>query len=191
MHIHKIEPITHEKWLNLYAATFEHNGHTGRWVFASRKKWPHSDRTADAVIIVPVLHVPNEPPRLVMIKEYRVPVGDYVFAFPAGLLEPGEDIVDTVRRELQEETGMEVVAVKRITQPLYSSAGLTDEAVAMAFVDARTTPEMLPKLDHSEELEVLLLDHNEVCRLCDDRSARIDARAWGALYLYQQLGRFV
>ena len=38
-------------------------------------------------------------------------------------------------------------------------------------------------------LEVVLLDFAEVCRLCDDRTARIDAKAWATLYLYQQLGR--
>ena len=191
MHIDKVEQITREKWLNLFAATFEHNGHKGRWLFASRKAQPPGDRTGDAVVIVPVLRSPNAPPRLVMIKEFRVPVGDHIHAFPAGLLEKGESIEDTVRRELREETGMEVVAIKRVTQPLYSSGGLTDEAVAMAYVDAVATPDTGPKLDASEELEVVLLDFPEVCRLCDDRSARIDAKAWATLYLYQQMGRLV
>jgi ADP-ribose pyrophosphatase len=191
VHIHKIEQITREKWLNLYAATFEHNGHTGRWLFASRKPQPNADRDGDAVLIVPILRQANEPPRLVMVKEFRVPVGDYLFAFPAGLLEPGESIEDTVRRELLEETGLEVVAIKRITQPLYSSSGLTDEAVAMAFVEARATPETKPKLDASEDLQVILLDFAAVCRLCDDRSARIDAKAWATLYMFQQLGQLL
>ena len=191
MHIHKIEPITHEKWLNLYAATFEHHGHTGHWLFASRKSQPHDKLSADAVIIVPILHTTGEPPRLVMVKEYRVPVGDYIFAFPAGLLEAGEKVEETIRRELREETGMEVVAIKRVTQPLYSSAGLTDESVAMAYVDARATPEMKPKLEHGEDLEVVLLDFAGVCRLCDDTTVRIDAKAWATLYMYQQMGRLV
>jgi ADP-ribose pyrophosphatase len=126
-----------------------------------------------------------------MVKEYRVPVGDYIFAFPAGLLEDGEKVEETIRRELREETGMEVVAIKRVTQPLYSSAGLTDESVAMAYVDARATPEMRPKLEHGEDLEVVLLDFAGVCRLCDDTTARIDAKAWATLHMYQQMGRLV
>ena len=191
MHIHKIEPITHEKWLNLYAATFEHNGHTGRWLYASRKPQPNTDRSADAVIVVPVLRMPNEPPRLVMVKEFRVPVGDYVFAFPAGLIDQGESIEDAARRELLEETGLELVVVHRVTQPLYSSSGLTDEAVPMIFVDARSTPDSQAKLDASEDLEVVLLDFAGICRLCDDRSARIEAKAWPILYMYQQLGRLI
>jgi ADP-ribose pyrophosphatase len=191
MHIHHVERITNEKWLNLFAASFEHNGHNGRWLFASRKAHPYQKHSGDAVVIVPVLRMLGEPPRLVMVKEFRVPIGDYVHAFPAGLLEPGERIEDTVRRELLEETGMEVVAVKRVTQPLYSSSGMTDEAVAMAFVDARATAQTKPKLEASEDLEVVLLDFAGVCRLCDDKAARIDAKAWTSLYLYQQLGQLV
>ncbi len=191
MRIQKVEQLTNEKWLNLFAATFEHQGHIGRWVFASRKARPHGGAGGDAVLIVPILRTPGEPPRLVMVKEFRVPVGDYIYAFPAGLLEAGESIEDTARRELREETGLEVVAVQRVTQPLYSSSGLTDEAVAMAFVEARATPDTPPKLDASEDLQVVLLDFAAVCRLCDDSTARIDAKAWATLYLYQQMGRLI
>jgi ADP-ribose pyrophosphatase len=192
MRILKVEKLTAEKWVNLYAADFEHHGHTGRWVFASRKPAPYQGRgDADAVLIVPVLRVPGEAPRLVLEKEFRVPIGDYVFGFPAGLLEPGERIEDTVKREMLEETGLEVVAIKRITQPLYSSSGLSDEAAAMAFVDVRPSSQERPPLEGTEDIEVVLLDYAGVCRLCDDTTARIDAKAWTVLYLYQQLGQLV
>ncbi len=189
MHILNVRKLTDEKWLNLFAADFEHKGHRGCWVFASRKDRPHDgDRRADAVVIVPVLRMPDEPPRLVLVREFRVPVGDYVIGFPAGLLEPGEAVEDTVRREMLEETGMEVVNVKRVTQPLYSSSGLSDESAALAFVDVRATAQSRPAPEASEDLEVLLLDFAGVCRLCDDPTARVDTRVWMVLYLYQQLG---
>ena len=192
MRILDLQKLTDEKWLNLFAATFEHKGHTGRWLFASRKAEPlKGPGPGDAVVIVPVLRNPGEPPRLVMIKEFRVPVGAKVWGLPAGLLEPGEPVEETVRREIMEETGMEVVKFKRLTQPLYSSAGMTDEGAALAFVDVRSIPESLPKLEASEDIEVVLLDFEAACRLCDDASAEIDAKAWSALYLYQQLGQFV
>jgi ADP-ribose pyrophosphatase len=193
MRILDLQKLTDEKWLNLFAATFEHKGHTGRWLFASRKAQPQKEGpgAGDAVVIVPVLRNPGEPPRLVMIKEFRAPIGSVVWALPAGLLEKGEPVEETVRREMMEETGMEVVRFKRLTQPLYSSAGMTDEAAALAFVDVRSTPESLPKLEASEDIEVVLLDFDGVCRLCDDAGAKIDAKAWSALYLYQQLGEFL
>jgi ADP-ribose pyrophosphatase len=190
MRITDLQKLTDEKWLNLFAARFEHNGHAGRWVFASRRPRPHTGQLVnDAVVIAAVLRNPGEPPRLVVVREFRVPAGGYVYGLPAGLVDPGEGVEETIRRELREETGLELAAVKRVTQPLFSSAGLTDEAAALAFVDVRGSADARPYPEASEDIEVLLLDHAAVCRLCDDRSAWIDVKAWAVLHMYQLLGR--
>jgi ADP-ribose pyrophosphatase len=190
MKITRLEQLTNEKWLNLFAARYRHNDHEGRWVFASRNEEPHRGGIpCNAVLMAAVLRNPGQPPRFVMIKEFRIPVGDYVYGLPAGLLEPGENIEDTVRREMLEETGLEVTAIKRITPALLSSSGMSDEAAAMAFVDVRSTPEAKQTLEGSEDIEVLLLDFEQACALCDDRTKNLDAKAWTVLYLYQQLGK--
>jgi ADP-ribose pyrophosphatase len=191
MKILKVTKLTRQKWINLFAATYENRTHgVGRWLFVSRKANPRAERDqCDAVVIVPVLISTDQPPRLVLEKEFRVPVGDYVIGFPAGLLEKGEGIEEAVRREMLEETGLEVVRCKRITQPIYSTSGLSDESAAMVFVDVRQVPGVEPQPEASEDITLMLLDHAEVCRLCDDTSARIDAKAWTILYMYQMLGR--
>jgi ADP-ribose pyrophosphatase len=190
MKINRVEKLTSERWVNLFAADYEHNGHAGRWVFASRRQSPHAGgHPGDAVLIVPILRNPGEPPRLVLVREFRVPVGDHVIGLPAGLIEDGEAVEDSIRREIREETGFEVTAVKRITQPLYSSGGLTDEAVALAFIDVRGDAGSAQALEASEDIEVLLLDYEQACRLCDDTSLRIDAKAWAVLYGYQLAGK--
>ena len=181
--------LTDEKWLNLFAADYEHNGHTGRWVYASRKPNGVPDARPDAVLIVPILHAEGQPPRLVLVKELRVPIGGYDYGLPAGLVEPGESIEDTVRREMFEETAMEVVRIRKISPPLLSSAGMTDESAALAYVDVRATPDTKQALEASEDIEVLLLDFEQVCKLCDNPDLPIDAKTWNALYMYQQLGK--
>lgn len=192
MKITGVEKLTNEKWVNLFAATYHHKDHEGRWVFASRSQTPNPEaRHCDAVLIAAVLRDAGKPPRLVLVKEFRVPVGDYVYGMPAGLLEKGESIEETVRREVREETGLEVTAIKRITPPLYSSSGLTDETAALAFVDVRSTPDAKQALEGSEDIEVVLLDYEQVCALCDDASQRFDAKTWIVLYHYQQLGKLV
>ena len=86
MRITHVEKLTNERWLNLFAARYEHNGHQGRWVYASRKSGPGQGQRVDAVVMVPVLHAEGEPAKLVMIREFRIPINDYSLAFPAGLL---------------------------------------------------------------------------------------------------------
>src|SRR5262249_5698185 len=181
---------TAERWINLFSRTYRHQGHEGQWVFASRNENPTVPATGfDAVVIVPLL-LGDGPPRLIVLKEYRIPVGDYVYAFPAGLMEEGESVEEVARRELQEETGLEVIEVRKISPILYSSAGLTDEASVLAFVTARATPDGKPCLEKSEDIEVQLLDYAQVRALCDSE-VRIDAKAWVVLYLYQQLGKLL
>ncbi len=192
MRILKTEKLTHEKWLNLFAANIEHNGHQARWIFASRKPEPFQPiASGDAVIIIPILHVPGQPPRLVLIKEFRVPVGTYTWGFPAGLLEPGESIEETVKREMLEETGFEVTAVKKISPPLLSSSGMTDETAAMAFVDVQPSTHGKPALEGTEDLAVVFLDFEGVCQVCNNPQIPIDAKAWSSLYLYQRLGQLI
>jgi ADP-ribose pyrophosphatase len=188
MRILNVEKITNEKWINLFAAAFEHNGHTGRWVFASRQDRPHQPHAADAVVIVPILRDPGQPPRLVMVKEFRVPAGGYTYGLPAGLIDPGESIETTVRRELAEETGLEVSAIKQITPPLFSSSGLSDETIVLVFVDAHTPAERSGKLGASEDLEVVLLDQAGIARLCDGSDVPLDVKAWMVLHHYRQPG---
>jgi ADP-ribose pyrophosphatase len=188
MKIIKLDQVTQQRWLNLFVADYEHNGHHGRWVFASRNEKPYATHD-DAVVIVPVLRNPGQPPRLVMIREFRVPVGDYVLGLPAGLVERGEPIEEAIRREMREETGYEVTKVKRVTQPMYTTPGLSDEAVSMAFIDVAGDETTQAKPEASEDIEVLLLDIDDIRRMCQDNNARIDVKAWTVLYLYEQLGR--
>jgi len=139
MEIVRTEKLTNERWVNLFVRVFRQDGQEGRWSFASRGDGtPPPAGHFDAVVIVPILLGKGRAkPRLVMLREYRAPVGDYIYAFPAGLSEKGESIETTARRELKEETGLDLVEVKHVSPAIYSSAGMIDEAAVMVFVTAR------------------------------------------------------
>jgi 8-oxo-dGTP pyrophosphatase MutT (NUDIX family) len=66
--------------------------------------------------------------RVLMIRQYRHPVGDYLWELPAGLLDtPGELPAQTAQRELAEETGV-TARDWSVLVDCFSSSGMTDEA---------------------------------------------------------------
>ena len=77
-------------------------------------------------------------------------------AFPAGLIDPGEDPAESIDRELREETGF---ALRRdLDEPLellpqvgYSSAGFTDETIQVAFAQVEKVADAAP-----EEAELIV-----------------------------------
>ena len=48
---------------------------------------------------------------LLLIREFRYPLNSWCIAFPAGLMEPGEDLATCVDRELREETGLSLIHI--------------------------------------------------------------------------------
>ena len=134
MKLVNITQLTHEKFLNLYTLEYEHEGKIIKWTLASRNK-PETlvcatgKDKADAVCIVPKI-IADGKEFLVLTKEFRQPVNDYVYLFPAGLVEDGEDPLTSALRELKEEIGAEEVSeVNLLADVCYNSEGMTDESV--------------------------------------------------------------
>ncbi|MEJ2704696.1 MAG: NUDIX hydrolase [Sedimentisphaerales bacterium] len=185
---YKLKKLTHCPWANLFEIRFERKDFGERtWLMCSRKDKPIEEAAhADAVLIVATIDVAGET-KLVVTKEFRVPIWDYEYGFPAGLIDDGEDIEQTVRRELKEETGLQLARIKHISKPVYSSAGLTDESNHMVLVEAKGQPSN-KWLDGTEDIEVLLLDVEGIRDLLDSNK-KVAAKAWGLLYHYARVGR--
>ncbi|NJC73893.1 NUDIX hydrolase [Planosporangium thailandense] len=65
--------------------------------------------------------------RVLLVRQYRHPVGEPLWELPAGLLdEPGEPALDAARRELAEETGLAAQGWRTLVD-LYTSPGMTGE----------------------------------------------------------------
>lgn len=182
-----IEKLTHQKWLNLYDVQYSaKDGSLRHWLMCSRKDKPVEDAgVPDAAVIVPILPTP-EGSQLVLTKEFRPAIGDDEYGFPAGLIDENETVEATVRRELKEETGLDVAAIHHISPPVYSSAGLSDESCCMVLVTAAGRPSTHLNEPH-EQIEVLLYDAQDIRALLES-DKKIAARAWGLLYHFSVTG---
>jgi 8-oxo-dGTP diphosphatase len=68
--------------------------------------------------------------------------------FPGGKVEPGEDAVDALHRELQEELGVEVELGGELTGPQDGGWRLSDRYVMRLWIAQVTAGEPLPLVEH-------------------------------------------
>ena len=168
MNILKTQTIAETKFLNLNLSSYVNKkGDIDQWV------WVERPNTINAVIIAAMVG-----DKLVVIREYRIPIEDYEWGMPAGLVDLGEKPETTVVRELKEETGLEFDTWKRPISPLvYSTAGITNEGVYMAFVNAKGTISNSGN-EATEEIQTFLMDREQVKSLLEDPTKKIGAKAY-------------
>ena len=95
----------------------------------SQRKWETVERKTGNKVVSIVAVTDDE--KIILVSQFRPPVGKYVIEFPAGLCDQeGEDIEETAKRELQEETGY----LAKKLQKLFAgpvSAGLSSEYLSV------------------------------------------------------------
>ena len=65
--------------------------------------------------------------RILVSREYRMAMAQWIYNFPAGLIDPGETPEQSARRELWEETGLELVRIDDVLDGSYSAIGFSNE----------------------------------------------------------------
>ena len=162
------------KWLNFEKITYKDSKEQIR-------SWENVKRTPDrgAAVIIALLR-PSD--KLVLIRQFRPPVDNYVIEFPAGLIDEGEDSKSSAIRELKEETGYKGKIIN-VSTPVYSSPGLTDETVSIVFVDIdendpeNINPESLNEA--TEDIQVYLVAKSKIKDFLGERENagdRVDAK---------------
>ena len=181
MEIKKINKVTDLPWINIFCADIaDKEGQKDRkYMIASRKSEisiESDNGKADAVVMVPIHIDEKGVRRIVVIKEFRIPIRDFEWGFPAGLIEEGLTPDATAIKEMREETGLEVTRITQVSPTIYNTAGMSDESVIMVYLECMGDPSS-EFLEGSEEIEAFLMSFDELDDLYRSK-VKFGAKAW-------------
>lgn len=167
--IEEVITLKETDYLTLYDLKYTNRlGQKKSWSAVSRKKKAdyekrlfNKESKKDAVLIA-AYHEKQD--KLVLVKQFRVPINDYIYEIPAGLIDMGEDTAVCAKRELKEETGLEIKKIVKIQKNAFISPGMTDECADLAIVicDGKICYDYL-ELD--EDIEIVLCSKEELEKL--------------------------
>lgn len=171
---------TDNRFLNLYEFQAERrNGKVSPYFVASRvsniedlKAISHGCRS-DGVIIYAIYGEQKD--KIVLIRQFRYPINDYIYEFPAGLVEEGEDMFEAGAREIYEETGLSFIPKKvdsSYSKPFFTTVGMTDEACGTVYGYCSGTPSNTHQED-SEDIQIVLADREECKRILKEENVAI------------------
>jgi len=126
---------------------------------------PNGNRTEMAIVrhpgstgIVPLF----DDGTVVMVSQYRHPIGDYLLEIPAGTMEHGESPLSCARRELEEEVGLVAREFIEIAQ-IYIVPAYSDERIHVYL--AKDLEASQQNLDQDEIIHVVQYPLNEVMQM--------------------------
>ncbi|MBR6596223.1 MAG: NUDIX hydrolase [Oscillospiraceae bacterium] len=177
--IGNIEKKTNTRFLNFYEFEAIHrDGRVSPYYVSSRAKEIDQLKAVsrrndpDGVILYGVYGENKD--KVVLIRQYRYPLGGYVYEFPAGLVEPGEDMLSAAIREMYEETGLSFTPVEAgsYSRPFFTTVGMTDESCGTVFGYCSGVPTNAHQ-EAGEDIQVVIADRNECRRILREENVAI------------------
>ena len=178
--IKEIKKQTSNHHLNLYELNAQNRlGGDVRYFVASRaeekKKLKIITRNEepDGVIIYSLYGEKRD--KVVLIRQYRYSLDDYIYEFPAGLVDEGENYQEAGIREMKEETGLDFHPLSvdpMFEKPFFTTVGMTDECCGTVYGYADGTVSR-DGLEDTEDIEVVIADREEVRRILKEERVAI------------------
>lgn len=178
-----IQKLESGKFINRYNILYETSDHKEKvYEMISRKKELSSlkelnGEEPDAVVIAATNEAGD---KILLNKEFRLAVGDWVYNFPAGMIDPGENYEESAKRELWEETGLELYEINDFLGPSYSAVGFSNEINVTIVGKARG--EFRASTSTFEEIEPGWYDKQQVKELL--KTQKFAARTQAFCYMW-------
>ena len=140
----------------------------------------HNDRPDGVVIVATDI----DGGKILINKEYRMSVGDYVYNFPAGLIDEGETAEVAAKRELKEETGLNLIRIDDKLYDSFSEIGFSNETNQVVIGKAEGT--FSKSTSTMEEITASWYSKEEVKELL--KNCRFAARTQAFCYMWAKGG---
>ena len=148
------------------------NGHEGEY---GQIKFPN------ASLAVPI----TGDNKVILLRQYRFAVSRYLLEFPAGTLEIGETPINSIKREIQEETGFKAERWDNLGA-LVNAPGYSDEVIHLFLARNLSKLKSQVKGDLDEDIKVLFLETDELDNLISSGDEILDAKTVTAWFRAKQ-----
>ncbi|MEA5515005.1 NUDIX hydrolase [Nodularia sp. UHCC 0506] len=98
--------------------------------------------------------------KLVLVRQYRFAIQGRILEFPAGTLELNEDPLETIQREIEEETGYTSQKWDKLGE-FFLAPGYSDEIIYAFLARDLEKLENPPQQDADEDIETVLMTPEE------------------------------
>ena len=120
---------------------------------------------------------------LLLNREFRMAAGDWVYNFPAGLIDGEETCEEAAARELREETGLTLLSIDDVLSHSYGAIGFSNEKSNCVYGTAGG--EFHPSTSSEEEIHAGWYSRAEVRELLENK-APFSGRTQSFCYLWSK-----
>jgi ADP-ribose pyrophosphatase len=129
-----------------------------------------------------VMMAVDDKKRVLLVRQYRLPAGKYLWELPAGKLDDGEKPLQAAKRELAEETGYQARKWSKLAT-FYPSPGYVEERMTVFLATDLTAGEPTPMDD--ERIECQWFKRKDLAKMIDDGEIQ-DAKTIVGFLLWQR-----
>ena len=188
--LNKVDKLTNTPYLDLYYYNYTINGKQSHYYVASRRKpedlaiYNVGKVEPDCVRIIPYFKK-DDKIFVVLTREFRQPINDFVYSTPAGRIEFGEDAKTCAVRELEEEIGCTVKKLDLMVSPSFSSVGLTDECIIVYSAEIELTSQQ--NLQDCETIERFPIELKDLKRFAEEEIKDFQAKTILTIFYYETM----